>query len=100
MNRSRPGPCLMAPTNFQNPVPPRPPPASTERRASLMMPEAVTMSIAVKLPPGWWFGNESSATLSLYSVFSWLMDDFVLDLARDLDTAFPRLVEHMSPRLY
>ncbi len=24
----------------------------------------------------------------------------VLDLARDLDAAFPRLVEHMSPRLY
>lgn len=28
------------------------------------------------------------------------MDDLVADLARNLDSAFPRLVEHMSPRLY
>lgn len=28
------------------------------------------------------------------------MDELARDLSRDLDTAFPRLVEHMSPRLY
>jgi RNA polymerase sigma factor (sigma-70 family) len=33
-------------------------------------------------------------------VFFWLMDDLVRDLARNLDAAFPRLVEQMSPRLY
>jgi RNA polymerase sigma-70 factor (ECF subfamily) len=33
-------------------------------------------------------------------VFLWLMDELVRDLSRDLDAAFPRLVEHMSPRLY
>lgn len=45
-------------------------------------------------------GKEARATVGPDPVFSSSMDAMGIELARDLDAAFPRLVEHMSRRLY